>query len=713
MKISILIKTLIIAFALNGNVMFLFSQELIIHNEAIINDSKCPSLIVSPLNQNVTSSSGTTSFVVTCNIAWTSSSGQAWCTVTPSGTGNGTITATYQLNTGAGIRTAAITVSGPGVSDQVVTVTQLGTSPSLIVTPLNQNVQPSSGTTSFNVASNVAWTSSSNQGWCTVTPSGTGNSTITATYQVNTGAGSRTATITVKGSGVSDQVVTVTQLGTSPLLIVTPSNQDVTSSSGTTIFAVVSNVAWTSSGDQAWCAVTPSGTGNGTITATYQVNTGAGSRTATITVKGSGVSDQVVTVTQLGTGPSLIVTPLNQNVTSSLGTTGFSVASNVAWTSSSDQAWCSVTPSGTGNGTITAAYQENPGTTVRTATITVMGPGVSNKVVTVTQSGALPSLIVTPLNQNVTSSSGTAVFDVVSNIAWTSSSDQAWCSVTSSGTGNGTITAIYQANTGASSRVATITITGSGASNQVVTLTQDELITISYSGSPWCRSGVVQDVLLSGSSGGTYSAQPEGLSINPVTGAITPGTSVAGTYKVKYRLEKPGGNRVLEASTEVAIYLSVVPNIAVKWEDVLICSNVDNLFVGYQWFNGTTLISGANKQYYVTSKIPGVYAVEATDKNGCKTMSNGISIGVAKSPSVFPNPAKSSFTISISDVPVGKVHIRIINASGTEVMNLNTEKSDFEFSREIPINDLDKGFYVVQVTVNEIYLYIVKIMVIK
>jgi hypothetical protein len=94
-------------------------------------------------------------------------------------------------------------------------------------------------------------------------------------------------------------------------------------------------------------------------------------------------------------------------------------------------------------------------------------------------------------------------------------------------------------------------------------------------------------------------------------------------------------------------------------------------------------------------------------------MSNEISIGVAKSPSVYPNPAKSSFNISISDVPVGKVLIRIINSSGTEVMNLNTEKSDFEFSREISISDLEKGFYLVQVTVNEIYLYIVKIMVIK
>ncbi len=454
MKIRVLVKTLIIAFSLLENTMLLFSQESLIEKEVKANESKCLSLIVTPSNQNVTSSSGTTSFIVTSNVEWSSSSNQTWCTVTPSGTcdGNGTITAAYQSNTGTGSRIATITVSGSGVSDQVVTVTQLGTSPSLIVTPLNQNVSSSSGTTSFTVTSNVSWTSSSNQTWCTVTPSGTG--------------------------------------------------------------------------------------GNGTITATYQSNTGTGSRIAAITVSGSGVSDQVVTVTQSGTAPSLVVTPLNQNVTSSSGTTSFDVASNVEWTSSCNQTWCTVTSAGTGNGTITATYEENSGTGSRKATITVMGSGVSNQVVTVTQSGVPPSLIVTPLNQNVTSSSGTISFDVASNVAWTSSSDQAWCIVTSSGTGNGTITATYQANTGAIPRVASVTITGSGVSNQVVTVTQDEVITISYSGSPWCPSEDGKDVSLSGSSGGTYSAQPGGLDINPATGAITPGTSVAGSYTVIYRLEK-------------------------------------------------------------------------------------------------------------------------------------------------------------------------------
>ncbi len=583
----------------------------------------------------------------------------------------------------------------------------------LIVTPSNQNVTSSSGTTSFTVTSNLSWSSSSNQPWCTVNSSGSGNGTITVTYQSNTGAGSRVADITVSGAGVSDRYVTVTQAGSDLLLIVTPANRAVTSSAGTTSFGVASNTSWTVSSDQSWCTVTPSGDGNGTISVTYQANGGAGSRVASITVSGTGVNDQVVTVTQLGTAPALIVTPLNQNVTSASGETSFTVISNVSWTASSDQSWCTVTPSGTGNGTITATYQAHTVTGTRTATITVTGSGAGNQIVTVTQSGVPPSLIVTPVNQNVTSSPGTATFQVASNIEWTSTSDQDWCSVTSSGTGNGTITAAYQANTSSITRVATITITGPGVSDQVVTLTQDELITISYSGSPWCPSGDVQDVTLSGSSGGTYSSQPEGLNIDPGTGTITTSTSTAGSYTVKYTLEKSGPTRFLEATAEIAIYPGVIPQIVIKWGDVLICSNVGDLFFGYQWFEGTTPIAGADNQFYLTTKIPGVYTVEATDKNGCKAKSNEITIESTKSLLVYPNPAKSSFNIGISDIPAGKMQIKINDMAGTVVMNLVTEKSDLEYFKEISTDNLGNGMYLVQVLVNDLYYYSVKVMVAK
>lgn len=320
---------------------------------------------------------------------------------------------------------------------------------------------------------------------------------------------------------------------------------------------------------------------------------------------------------------------------------------------------------------------------------------------------------VTPLNQDVTSASGTTSFDVAADIDWTVTSDQAWCTVTPSGSGNGTITATYQANPGFTPRVATITVTGPVVGDILVTVTQDELISISYSGHPWCPSEGVKDVSLSGTSGGTFTAQPAGLSINPGTGAITPGTSAAGSYTVKYTLEKSEGKRVIETTTGVSVYPGVIPQIYIKWDDVLVCSNVGNLFTGYQWFNGANPITGANEQFYLTSKVPGVYRVEAIDNNGCKAFSNEISMGGKNSILVYPNPATSSFRISFNDVQTGKAQIRIINSSGIQVMNLVTEKSEIAFSEEITTSRLERGFYIIHVVVSEIYLYTGTIMVVK
>ena len=194
---------------------------------------------------------------------------------------------------------------------------------------------------------------------------------------------------------LSDWTYTLTDYSTPPALSISHSNQDVASSAGSTLFMVTSNIPWTASSDQGWCTVTSSGTGNGTITATYQANTGSTIRTATITVSGSGVSNQTITVTQAAASvtPVLTITPSNQNVTSQAGTTPFTVTSNVAWTASSDQSWCTVTSSGTENGMITATYLANTGTSARTATITVTGSGVNSQTVTVIQAAALPILL--------------------------------------------------------------------------------------------------------------------------------------------------------------------------------------------------------------------------------------------------------------------------------------------------------------------------------
>lgn len=258
-------------------------------------------LQVSPSNQNIAAAAGSTTFTVTTTNAWTAVSNQTWCTVTASGTGNGTITANCTENTSLTQRIASITVSQSGSTPVTVTVTQDGATPSLLVTPSNIDVPATAGSTMYTVTSNTSWTVTSNQSWCTATSSGNGNGNITATFQANPTTETRIASITVSANGVTPQVVTLTQEGADPILTVSPESIQVGHEAGATNFNVSSNVNWTAQSSASWCSVTPSGSNNGSISVTYLENTNANIRSATITVNGSGVAPVQVILLQEGT----------------------------------------------------------------------------------------------------------------------------------------------------------------------------------------------------------------------------------------------------------------------------------------------------------------------------------------------------------------------------------------------------------------------------
>jgi len=295
----------------------------------------------------------------------------------------------------------------------------------LSVTPANQNVLSLAGSTSFSITSNCSWTAISSQTWCTITPTGSGNGTIIANYAANTLPIPRTATITVTVSGAAPVQVTVTQEAALCTLAVTPSNQNVPASpAGSTTFAVTSNCPWTAISSQTWCTVTPSGSGNGTIIANYAINTSTSPRTATITVNVSGLNPVLVTVTQAAMPCMLSVTPSNQNVAATpAGSTTFNVTTNCDWTASSNQTWCTVTPSGSGNGTINANYAVNTTTTPRTATITVTVPGANPVLATVTQEAASPCSPPWQAVQNQQYSMNVVANLYISNVLTTNAND--------------------------------------------------------------------------------------------------------------------------------------------------------------------------------------------------------------------------------------------------------------------------------------------------
>jgi hypothetical protein len=198
-----------------------------------------------------------------------------------------------------------------------------------------------------------------------------------------------------------------------PTLSVSPSNQNVTSAAGSFDFAVTSNVNWSAVSDQTWCTVTATGSGNGIITAVYTENLLVAQRIANITVTVSGLSPVVVSIMQDAAASTLSVTPSNQNVTSNLGSTSFSVTSNTSWSAVSDQGWCSVTPSGTGNGTIIASYLSNTSSASRVAVVSVTAGTAAPVSVTVTQSGVTPPEFQYTIANDLQTSDKTFEFDLL------------------------------------------------------------------------------------------------------------------------------------------------------------------------------------------------------------------------------------------------------------------------------------------------------------
>ncbi len=136
----------------------------------------------------------------------------------------------------------------------------------------------------------------------------------------------------------------------------------------------------------------------------------------------------------------------------------------------------------------------------------------------------------------------------------------------------------------------TYTLPASGGCGAVIattslTVTAAPTATISYSGTPFCTTlGTPQTVTISGTgtfAGGSYSATPTGLTINPSTGTITPGTSTPGTYVVTYTIPTTGGCPAIPVTTNVTV--TALPTAVINYSRSPFCKS---------WTAETVTLSG-------------------------------------------------------------------------------------------------------------------------
>ncbi|MCL2105077.1 MAG: S8 family serine peptidase [Kiritimatiellaeota bacterium] len=97
---------------------------------------------------------------------------------------------------------------------------------SLSVTPASMSVGSGAGSSNVTVTANVAWNVSTNATWLFVSPtSGSGNGAFTVSYTANSTGSPRSGMVTVSGTGVASENITVTQDATSSLTLGEAVNQ--------------------------------------------------------------------------------------------------------------------------------------------------------------------------------------------------------------------------------------------------------------------------------------------------------------------------------------------------------------------------------------------------------------------------------------------------------------------------------------------------------
>ncbi len=345
-----------------------------------------PALAVEPRYLEVESEAGTAAFTVSSNSIWNVASAAGWFTVSPSGGGNGVIEVVYEANPVAVIRSEEIIVSVEGLDPVVVTLTQAGAAPLLAVTPAMIVVGAGETSAQLEVSSNALWTvTTDSPDWLTVTPEGMGDGIISATFTQNDWAEERVAIITIATEGLEPVFVSLVQEAAEASLAVTPSAISVDANAGNAIYTVASNFSWSAVSNASWVSV-GGGSGTGDLTAVYEANLTLDGRNAQITVSGAGL-EQTVELMQEAGSPMLEVNPGNIEVDKLAGSVQIDVISNTSWTAAADSAWLSVTPEGTGNGTITASYQANPYSGQRQSVITVSAEGAGPRTIIISQSG--------------------------------------------------------------------------------------------------------------------------------------------------------------------------------------------------------------------------------------------------------------------------------------------------------------------------------------
>lgn len=434
-------------------------------------------LNVTPGSMTFNSSGGTQKGLITSNTTWEVQENLTYIKVDSlSGVNNGGINITCDSNFSAVTRTGMITIIGKGAVNKTINISQTGVPGFMSVSPNTLEFNEAGGKLYFLVKSNTNWTVSESLAHISLNKTtGSNADTVWVTCSPNTTTISKTGQITITGVGVSSQIVTVNQKGEQPRLVVNPLNLTFTSAAGTKTLTVMSNIPWTISDSAAYLSSNvTTGSNNATITITCNANTSALPRNTTLYIAGTGVSTIAIPVTQTGATATMTLSPVSLLFPSIGGEKSFNITSNTNWDIIDTFSNIKFIPqSGINNGIVKVICDTNFSTSLQSYTIGVSGIGLSNKSITISQSGAEEIFSASPATLAFNAAGGNKTFQISSNTSWALAESGSFLSVDPAfGEFSKLITVTCDSNYSAIPRKGKITFTGKSDASISVDISQ-------------------------------------------------------------------------------------------------------------------------------------------------------------------------------------------------------------------------------------------------
>ena len=434
-------------------------------------------LNVTPGSMTFNSSGGTQKGLITSNTTWEVQENLTYIKVDSlSGVNNGGINITCDSNFSAVTRTGMITIIGKGAVNKTINISQTGVPGFMSVSPNALEFNEAGGKLYFLVKSNTNWTVSESLAHISLNKTtGSNADTVWVTCSPNTTTISKTGQITITGVGVSSQIVTVNQKGEQPRLVVNPLNLAFTSAAGTKTLTLTSNIPWTISDSAAYLSSNvTTGSNNATITITCNANTSALPRNTTLYIAGTGVSTIAIPVTQTGATATMTLSPVSLLFPSIGGEKSFNITSNTNWNIIDTFSNLKFIPqSGINNGIVKVICDTNFLTSLQSYTIGVSGIGLSNKSITISQSGAEEIFSASPATLAFSAAGGNKTFQISSNTSWALAESGSFLSIDPAfGEFSKLITVTCDSNYSAIPRKGKITFTGKSDASISVDISQ-------------------------------------------------------------------------------------------------------------------------------------------------------------------------------------------------------------------------------------------------